>query len=84
MAPEERASEPVNNTKLEKKVIPVVLNADKKTLEPESDELAYERNMKVLLHELKSNKSNEEHIQKLFKIMHVLRIMVVLNSCAFL
>ena len=29
--------------------------------------------MKVLFHELKSDKSKEEHIQKLFKITHVLR-----------
>ena len=71
--PEERASEPVNNRKLEKNVVPVALNTAKKNLEPESDELAYERNMKVLLHELKSDKSNEEHIQKLFKITHALR-----------
>ena len=40
--------------------------------------------MKVLFYELKSEKSNEEHIQKLFKITHALRTMVVLNLCAFL
>lgn len=49
--------------------VPVV--ADEQ--ESDSDVVAYERNMKVLLSEYKNHPTNESHIQKLLKVTHKLR-----------
>ena len=41
--------------------------------ECDSDVVAYERNMKVLLSEYKNHPTNEFHIQKLLEVTHKLR-----------
>ena len=41
--------------------------------ECDSDVVAYDRNMRVLLSEYKNHPTNEIHIQKLMKVTHKLR-----------
>ena len=72
----QKQSEPTNTEKGKQKKIVTVSHAVPLGVddqECDSDVVAYERNMKVLLSEYKKQPTNDAHIQKLLKVTHKIR-----------